>query len=59
MGAWGRPHRVKQFNGGKLVGEWVTTGKIENEGQSDGYYFTDQATGKLVMVSGAVQITVE
>lgn len=56
MGAWGRPHHIKQFSGGNLIGEWDSAGKI-NETQSDGYYFQDLKTGKLVSVSGTVQIT--
>lgn len=56
--AWGQTHHVKQFSGGVLVGEWDTDGKI-NETQSDGYYFEDKATGKIVSVSGTVQITVK
>jgi hypothetical protein len=56
MSAWGKPHHVKQFSGGVLVGEWDSTGKI-NETQSDGYYFEDAKTHKLVSISGTVQIT--
>lgn len=58
MGAWGRPHHIRQFSGGVLIGEWDSVGKI-NETQSDGYYFQDLKTGKLVSVSGTVQITLK
>lgn len=54
--AWGQPHHVKQFSGGILIGEWDSVGKI-NETASDGYYFQDAKTGKLISLSGTVQIT--
>ena len=57
--ALGKKHRVKMYSGGVVVGEWTSSGKIENEDQSDGYYFKDDATGKMVTVSGDVTITVE
>lgn len=56
--AWGVPHHIKQFSGGKLVGEWDSTGAISNEEHSDGKFFQDAKTGKLVAVSGDLQITV-
>lgn len=56
--ALGQSHHIKQFSGGALIGEWDSTGKIENERSSDGYYFQDTKTQKLIMVSGTVQITV-
>lgn len=57
--ALGKKHRVTMYSGGKIVGEWVSSGKIENESNSDGYYFKDDATGKMVTVAGDVTITVE
>lgn len=59
MSAWGQKHRVKMYSGGQVVGEWTSTGKIVNETDSDGYYFKDDQTGKIVTVSGDVTITVE
>jgi len=59
VSAWGQDHIVKQYCGDKQIGEWETTGKVENEAQSDGYYFTDKATGKLVAISPCIQITVK
>lgn len=60
MSAWGRPHIVKLYAcDGHVIQQWVTTGKIENESNSNGYYFKDDATGKMVMVDGTVVITVE
>jgi hypothetical protein len=57
--AYGQKHHIKQFSGGQQVGEWVSTGKVSNEAQSDGYYFEDDTTHKIVEVTGTVQITLE
>lgn len=59
LSAYGQPHHIKQFSGGKLVGEWDSTGKVQNEQNSDGYAFEDAATHKIVEVSGTVQITIK
>lgn len=56
INAWGKPHHIKQFSGSKLIGEWCSTGKINNESESDGYYFEDAKTHQMVSISGHVQI---
>jgi hypothetical protein len=58
ISALGKPHKVSMYNGGKLVREWVSTGKVETLIDSDGWQFKDQATGKLVRVGGDVIIEV-
>jgi len=55
--SYGDPQHVRFYSGGVLVGEWTSTGQVLNEGQSDGYVFTDAATRQLVRVSGDVIIT--
>ena len=57
--ALNKPHIVKQFSGGQLIGQWESTGSVSNETQSDGWYFEDAATRKLVEVSGTLQIYVK
>ena len=57
MGGYGDEHKVEMYSGGKLVKEWVATGKVQSESNSDGYYFNDKETGKLVEVSGDIVIT--
>ena len=57
--AMGKHHLIKQFSGGCIVGEWESTGNVSNEKESDGWYFEDVQTGKLVEVSGTLQITVK
>jgi hypothetical protein len=59
ISAWGKRHDVKCYSGGKLFFEGYTTGKVENEAHSDGYYFQDEATGKFTTVSGDCVITVD
>lgn len=45
------------YSGGQKVREWTSTGKVLSESQSDGYYFEDSETGKLIEVAGDVVIT--
>ena len=35
--AWGQDHVVKQYSGGQLVGQWESTGKVENDSKTDEY----------------------
>lgn len=58
IGAYGQSHRIRMFNGGKLVAEWHSTGKVTSMSDSDGWQFKDKATGKLVRVGGDVIIEV-
>jgi hypothetical protein len=58
MSAWSMEHHIKQYSGDKLIGEWCSTGKINSETHSDGKYFEDLKTKKLVMISGHVVIVV-
>lgn len=54
---YGNEFKVEMYSGGKLVRSWVSTGKVHTENGSDGYYFKDKSTGKLVEVAGDVVIT--
>lgn len=58
VGSLNKSHHVKQYSGGQLVGEWDSTGKVLNEDRSDGYHFVDKKTGKLIRISGDLQITI-
>lgn len=55
--ALGEKQSVEMYSGGKLVRTWVSSGKVATEKNSDGYYFEDTKTGKLVRVSGDIVIT--
>lgn len=52
----GNRFKITLYSGGKPVREWESTGKVSSEEKSDGYYFMDQATGKVVEVCGDVVI---
>lgn len=57
FGGLGDEFKIEMYSGGKLVREWTSTGKVLSEPNSDGYYFKDKETGRLVEVSGDVVIT--
>ena len=59
IGAYGSEHHIRMFNGGKLVAEWYSTGKVTSIDGSDGWQFMDKKTRKLVRVGGDVIIEVE
>lgn len=48
---------MELFSGGKRVGVWHTTGKIQSEEHSDGYYFESEETKGLITVSGNIVVT--
>lgn len=53
----GSRHRVTLYGcDGHIIGTWIATGNVSNEGQSDGWYFKDAVTGKLVEVTGTLVI---
>lgn len=56
LGAIGSPHKIVMWSGGKEAKIWYSTGKPKTLTDSDGWYFADKATGKLVYVSGNVSI---
>jgi hypothetical protein len=56
LGAYGNEHTVTLYSGGKPVREWTSTGKVKSEQNSDGYFFEDKATGRLVRVTGDLVI---
>ena len=58
IGGFGSTYKVTVI-GGDTTMVFHSTGKVLSEDKSDGYYFTDAATGKLVEVSGTVIIEQE
>lgn len=56
--ALGSEHHITLYSGGIVVRTWVSTGKVETERNSDGYYFIDKATRKLVRVTGDLVVEV-
>ena len=59
FGGYGQTFKIEVLSGGQIVRTYKSTGKVLSEENSDGYYFTDAATKKLVEVSGDVIITEE
>lgn len=48
----GLPGEITCYSGGKVIYHAKSTGKIASEEKSDGWYFEDAATNKLVRISG-------
>lgn len=58
LGAFGDKFKVELVNcDGTITHSWVSTGKVSNSENSDGYYFNDEKTGTLIEISGNVIIT--
>ena len=58
VGGLGDQFKIELVNcDGTITHSWTSTGKVSTESQSDGYYFIDYQTGKLIEVSGTVIIT--
>jgi hypothetical protein len=51
-----KDYKVTLYSGGTAVKEYVSSGKVLTEQQSDGYFFTDKSTGKLIRLSGTMVI---
>jgi len=58
MGGYGDKFTVKVVSCDTVI-TYHSTGKVISEEHSDGYYFTNAATGKLVEVSGNIIIEQE
>jgi len=50
--ALGDSAKVECYSGGLLIYKGRSTGKISNESSSDGYYFIEQGTNRILEVSG-------
>jgi hypothetical protein len=58
FGGLGDEFKIEMLNcDGTVAREWISTGKVQSEANSDGYYFMDKATGKLIEVTGRLVIT--
>ena len=55
LGGYGDTFTIKVIGPDTII-TYTSTGKVISEKQSDGYYFTNAANGKLVEVSGTVII---
>lgn len=48
----GSSGHITCYSGGKVIYDGESTGKISTENGSDGWYFQEQGTDKLIRVSG-------
>lgn len=56
----GQPHVITMYGcDGRIIRQWESTGSVSNEAHSDGWYFEDATTGKLVEVTGPIVIEVK
>lgn len=51
---FGKDYAVSVYSGGEKVREFTSSGKVLTEEKSDGWFFTNKETGKLVRISGTV-----
>ena len=54
---FGKRYKIEVISGGQVVRTYISSGKVNSEHGSDGYYFNDETTNKLVEVSGDIIIT--
>jgi len=58
IGGYGDEFKVEMINcDGTVTRTWISSGKVQSEQNSDGYYFNDKETGKLIEVTGRMIIT--
>ena len=58
LGGYGDEFKVQMINcDGTISHEWISSGKVQSEKGSDGYYFNDKSTKKLIEVTGRLIIT--
>ena len=58
IGGLGGEFKVEMINcDGTVARSWISSGKVSSESNSDGYYFKDKETGKLIEVTGRLVIT--
>ena len=55
--ALGDSASVECWSGGQLIYKGTSSGKVQSEANSDGYYFVDAETDKTMEVSGNCVIT--
>ena len=58
FGGFGSKFQIEMLNcDGSVARTWISSGKVSSEQNSDGYYFMEQGTGKLIEVTGRLVIT--
>ena len=58
LGGLGDEFKVEMINcDGSVARSWISSGKVLSEANSDGYFFKDKESGKLIEVTGRLVIT--
>ena len=58
FGGYGSEFMIEMLDcNGDVSKTWISTGKVSSEQHSDGYYFMEKNTGKLIEVTGHLIIT--
>lgn len=58
LGSYNDNFKIELVNcDGTVTHSWISTGKVSNEENSDGYYFLDSKTGELIQISGSIILT--
>lgn len=58
IGGLGNEFKVEMINCDGTVGRtYISSGKVQSEASSDGYYFKDKKSGKLIEITGRLVIT--
>ncbi|MEN7548086.1 hypothetical protein AAG747_09200 [Rapidithrix thailandica] len=58
IGGFGDEFKVEMINcDGTVARTWISSGKVLSEQNSDGYFFKDKESGKLIEVTGRLIIT--
>ena len=58
FGGFGSKFQIEMLNcDGSVARTWISSGKVSSEQNSDGYYFMEEGTNKLIEVTGRLIIT--
>ncbi len=58
LGGFGSKFQIEMLNcDGSIARTWISSGKVSSEQNSDGYYFMEEGTDKLIEVTGRLIIT--
>ncbi|AXQ69091.1 hypothetical protein HOU02_gp067 [Caulobacter phage CcrBL9] len=49
---YGKPARITCFSGGFITVDDFSTGKVAKHGDSDGFYYTSQTSGRIQEITG-------
>lgn len=55
--SYGNGSEIVCYSGGAVIYKGISSGKVQNEQNSDGYFFQDKETGRLMEVGGDCVIT--